>query len=536
MDITKVYQPVLTGQRIRLACLFKDVIRDCIEMTPQNDSGREWLEHVLELTNGVVEAKDSWGDLSNGLTREMVNSELSANFRLLGELELIISQISETMPDFPGVNREAIISSWNVTYEISQRQQYKEVIEAYNKADTEISEKDDFRKVVTTEEFREFSNKVLKKYYGDAFFTTINGREYPVWIINAKPATASQSILDFDILSDYENSEFRRFHTKDHRTYRGYKWYKEYSKILEGTIKYPDRPGYMIKEIECDEEGFMTGFSARIGTYAENVFGTHVLEYEMYRLFNVFKHCDIDDPVVWETIKNNMPIRNRFHKFSGSPNDPDFVGKMKESLTHFSADTHSLLGVQMLVISKSEQSGQYNVVLAERSEDVAIKPNVFQFVPSGGFEVTKEDNIYYKEDFVSDFSAGCAVFREYLEELFNDRECRSRDGETCERLLKDKRICEINQLIQEQKAHLQFLGTVISLDGLRHELSFVLVIDDPEYARDRFKENHECKKGKIDNVPVSSFEADSHIWENLHGGSAAMWQMFKNTPLCKKTT
>lgn len=80
-------------------------------------------------------------------------------------------------------------------------------------------------------------------------------------------------------------------------------------------------------------------------------------------------------------------------------------------------------------------------------------------------------------------------------------------------------------------AELQFLGSVIDLAGLRHELSFVLVIHDESYSETQFLANEESKKGAIHNIPIQDFDKNTPIWKKIHGPSAAMWNLFKQTQL-----
>lgn len=41
----------------------------------------------------------------------------------------------------------------------------------------------------------------------------------------------------------------------------------------------------MLDEIETDADGNLCRIRAHVGTYAENVYSTHVLEYELYRAY-----------------------------------------------------------------------------------------------------------------------------------------------------------------------------------------------------------------------------------------------------------
>ena len=197
----------------------------------------------------------------------------------------------------------------------------------------------------------------------------------------------------------------------------------------------------------------------------------------------------------------------------------------------------SLLSVQMLVIAKSKRTHKYEVKIAQRSDQVAVAPGIYQFVPAGGFEILNDsdDDQYDDLELEENFSPGCAVFREFLEEVFNLPEFEGGGtGSIEERLLKEPEIIQIEQLLQSGKASLQFLGSALDLVGLRHELSFCLVVHEEEYSDLRFLGNEECKKGMIHPVPIDSFEKKLSIWDNMHTSSAAMWKMFTQTDLYRQ--
>lgn len=107
------------------------------------------------------------------------------------------------------------------------------------------------------------------------------------------------------------------------------------------------------------------------------------------------------------------------------------------------------------------------------------------------------------------------------------------NGSVNEALLKEERILTINRLIKEKKADFCFLGSVMDLAGLRHELSFLFVVHDEEYnVNNKFLGNEESKsKSFISEVTLSNFDEQNLIWENLHGPSAAMWMLFKNSSI-----
>ena len=405
----------------------------------------------------------------------------------------------------------------------------KRLLENYNE------ERELFWKTVKTKEFGDFVTDVMRRYYGPEFFVTINSQEFGVYCVFGKDSYNAPSIKAYDCLCDMEGSELADFEVANHQEYKNYKWYPEYSRILEGKIRFPDRPGYMLDEITTDEEGRFEKMRVHIGTYAENVYSTHVLEYELYRAYLQFSDKDLNDHEIWEQLKSSLTIRNKMHQDVSASTGEAFYNEMRDSLLKgFGRD--SLLSVQMLVVIKSQRTNNYEVKIIQRSNNVAIKPGIYQFIPSGGFEILNDsdDDIYDDIELIENFSPGCAIFREYLEELFNAPEFEGGgNGSIEERLLKDSRISNIEKMLAGGKAELHFLGSVIDLAGMRHELSFAFIIHDETYSENRFVANEECKKGIVRSYPLQEFDKMSLLWKNIHAPSAAMWYMFQNSKLYK---
>ena len=398
-----------------------------------------------------------------------------------------------------------------------------------------------FRKVIGSPEYKNFALEVMKHYYlfekyGDVFFTVINGKLFPVMCFKGVPYCAKSSIQDFDFLSNKTQSVFN-FDLTEHQGYRNYIYYKEYSELLEGLIKYPDRPGYMLDELELNKNGEVASVKVHVGTFAENVYSTHILEYELYCIYKKYRNRDLNNPDVWNKIMSLLKRRNQIHSLNQNESEAYYGNwrRLYESIRKMQ-NTHSLLSVQMLVVVKSSRTHKYELKIVQRSNKTVNMHGIYQFIPAGGFEVLNDsdDGVYSENELRNEYSAGCAVFREYLEELLNRPEFEGNGtGNLEERLLKDPGILEIEKLITEGKAIFRFLGSVVALDGLRHELSFLLLIKDEEYdAGNKFITNWEGKKGRIEeNVSVQNFEANKEIWSNIHSPSAAMWHLFKQTDL-----
>ncbi len=146
-----------------------------------------------------------------------------------------------------------------------------------------------------------------------------------------------------------------------------------------------------------------------------------------------------------------------------------------------------------------------------------------------------DDDSYDNFEIRENFSPGCAVFREYLEELFNMPEFEGAGtGGIEDRLLRNEKIRDIEKMLADGKADFRFLGIVLDMTNLRHELSFALVIHDESYADYSFIANEECKKGQVHSIPIDVFDDDEFdIWDSIHGPSAAMWDLFVKTDLFK---
>lgn len=383
-----------------------------------------------------------------------------------------------------------------------------------------------FYKIKNSLEYKTFECEYLQEYYGLDFFTDTMEGKIPVFTLpysRMECESAKESIRDFDILGNKDKVNFE-FSAKNHQNYKNRKYYKQYHYLVGSKIKAPDRPGFMLNQLECDEKGKMVRFSGYVGTYAENVYSNHVLEYELFKLYKKRKKG-------YHYLIGKSVIRNSMHESVCYPKGTlEYKESMRKSLCSGEA-RNSLLSVQMLVLIKN--GNDYDIKIIQRSRDVAVAPERFQLVPSGGFEIMNDSCSGYSNYEIEDnYSAGCAVFREYLEEIFGIEEFEGKGiGSVNEVLLKEEKILFINKLIKEGKADFRFLGSVMDLAGLRHELSFLLVIHDEKYNEsNKFLGNEECKNRTfISNVTLSNFETRKDIWENLHGPSAAMWMLFRNS-------
>jgi len=309
---------------------------------------------------------------------------------------------------------------------------------------------------------------------------------------------------------------------------------KKYYRLVGSTIKYPNRLGYMLEDIVTgvgEDDWYLTSYC---GNYISNLKTSHILEYELYLLYmkNKRQGLKVEDGKR-EDILKKLPIRNEIHKYFTE------TAKEKECKVLLSGRGRaSLLGVQIFVMVKNH-SGKYDTLRIRRSENVAAKPGFLQFIPSGGFEAMNDCTDYDAQ--WDNYSITRAVFREMLEECFGqDEDDKKAVGNNVSpnKIYSNPYVKEIMKRISdpEDGTTMQLLGSSMSLVGLRHELSFVLKIDDPELSS-AFISNYESKTA-IHMIEIGLLE-DRGFWmeddlKKLNCTSAALFELARGSEIYKQ--
>ncbi|MCR4740756.1 MAG: hypothetical protein K5886_10925 [Lachnospiraceae bacterium] len=263
---------------------------------------------------------------------------------------------------------------------------------------------------------------------------------------------------------------------------------RRYYAMIRATIRYPRRLGYMLGEIVQDgSEAGKPGWhlTAYSGVYEHNVRTSHILEYEIYRLYKRVKHrkewkSENLAALGRDRILKELPIREHLHKQfirDGDESDILISGKHRASL----------MGVQAFVLIKNK-SGSYDALRIRRSENVAAKPGFLQFIPSGGFEAMNDCTDFDSQ--WDNYSLTKAIFRELLEECFGqDEDDKHATGNNVspDRLYSNEQIKKLVEMLENTEAdrpnaEMALLGTTMNLVGLRQELSFILRVDDPSFS------------------------------------------------------
>ena len=399
-----------------------------------------------------------------------------------------------------------------------------------------------YNKVLYSKDYLKWQNEIMKKIYGpliervktekklDINFTSIKledlKEEYEAVTLRLlKPID-----FPFEGVCDKQKLE-RKGNISEEKYANSQKKYKrevkQYYRLIRSTIRYPKRMGYMLDDNILDSNGNLE-IKAYCGNYENNLKTSHILEYELY-----LKYCKYG----WkfkqndrEEILKKLPIRNEIHQYfkeAGNESNVLLSGKGRASL----------LGVQVFVLIKN-YTGKYDVLRIRRSENVAAKPGFLQFIPSGGFEAMN-DCVDYDSQW-DNYSLSKIIFRELLEECFGqDEDDNKINGNNIspDKIYGNTYVKEIINKLRNQNdgSKIQLLGSAMSLVGLRHELSFILKIDDPEFST-AFIGNYETKTA-IHLVDIELLERKEFWMEDdikkLNCTSAALFELARQSDIYK---
>ncbi len=365
--------------------------------------------------------------------------------------------------------------------------------------------------IISKHDFLTWQLAILKNIYSDLEFVKLWGKEYPVTCMPANQYIRYPFSSLCTLISD-----------KLHETTPD-KEQKRYIKLLGNTVKWPNMKGFALDRIYLNEKQEVKSISAITSNYYQNLITAHILEWELYKCY-----LSRDIPFPYDTdsstILKNLPYRDNYH---GNRISKDVICSPSRAFP--------LLSVQALVVFRSAwPDGKYpwRVVTSCRSMDVAIKPGQIQFFPAGGFEIygtESEINIYHTHD---SFDPKLALFREYAEELFNAEHLQiNRMGiDPAMAIYTHPSISFLIRAINNKKAWMHFLGIVVDLTVMRHELSFLIIIDDEDFCFEGLKGCNESTR--ILAVPLD--ELENYISkEILHVGSAGLFHMAKHSGYLK---
>ncbi len=370
------------------------------------------------------------------------------------------------------------------------------------------NKRESYYETLSATDYLKWSKSILKRIYPETRLTCVLDFEYTVTCI---PASKCYKYPFKELL------ESESLQITDEKFQINKPIQVEYKKILGNTIKRPLLKGYMLTNYKFDENEQIFSVFAKTGTYEQNVYTSHILEYELFSLYK--KNIKNIDALPIERVLSFLPLRNSIHK-----------GQTPKSVINSGINRFCLLGVQVLILFKDHDDKRYKVLVIKRSKDVAAKPGYFQFIPSGGFEIFQN----YDDEFIlrNNFSARLALFRELVEEVFGEEEyIHNEKGIPEENILKHHKVAQLIKMIEKKEAFFEFLGSTVDLVSLRHELSFILRIDNINFSKLEFKPNHESRNIQL--YPLIELSRRINK-EKLNQGSAGLLYLASNHPLYKE--
>ena len=192
----------------------------------------------------------------------------------------------------------------------------------------------------------------------------------------------------------------------------------------------------------------------------------------------------------------------------------------------------SLLSVSMMVLCKNKNNS-YDALRIRRSENIDAKVGFLQFVPSGGFSALDAGL-----DFDSQFANASitkGLLREFLEECFGEADYSGVINHSPEDVYSNEIIKKIGL------NNIHFLGTALSLVSLRHELCFLMKIDNEEVIS-KMKANDESDN-TLHYIDIEKL-TDKKFWKRyslndvrdllmLNATSAALYSLAKENNFYK---
>lgn len=397
-------------------------------------------------------------------------------------------------------------------------------------------------------EFQNWRDKALKQIYGEHYFTNVFNVDFPAFTIDFEKYFSYQdfkkvyskadlffeekpmaelaheeinlpNILDTSIVNSGTSNEIKQ--KKE--------LIRDYGKILGESVKYPKLIGFMLDHYNLNENKKITHIYPKIGDYSLNLFSSHILEYELLRAFEKVRGDDnFENYNIWDY----LPFRKYIHQ----PNSKECS---IENILYTGIRRYSLFSVQCFVMFRDKNKSKYATILMKRAinpNKIAAKIGFYQFPPAGGFELYEKEQIHTGDAIIENYSLRKAIFREYLEEIFGIDDFKAVDPttnrETTNNVLYHKEVRDILLMINNGTARFELLGVAVDLVTLRHELSFILMIEDESYSCTKhFCPNDEFTRdqsvaSKI-RIPISELEIILRNRQNINQGSAVLYYMAK---------
>jgi hypothetical protein len=218
-----------------------------------------------------------------------------------------------------------------------------------------------------------------------------------------------------------------------------------------------------------------------VSEYFDMLKTCEALQFELFTQIANSDHISINDLPLRKTaeeIANNDPTKNGFGRCA-------------------------LVGVSVLTVFKMDTG--WGTLIHERSKEVALDPKLLHVIPAATFESEYGDR-------PKEYSVKHLVYREYLEEIFNDEEVRNSDsGKISYNWFYNKpNLKYLRECLDNKNAELILTGIAINLFNLRPEILILLLIKTPEWFKSHEHGDPTKELSKIDlNWEFSKYTRDT---------------------------
>lgn len=376
--------------------------------------------------------------------------------------------------------------------------------------------KESYLSDITTREYIDWELNTLKALYPEnncCTLTTAEGRQFPVITkLAADGIMYSPDSFHFDGFSTELKKDYIETIDRGIRCNK-LPQYRRFHPIVSDQVRYPDLIGYANTKIKFDDKGRVCGFVAQPRSYKETVYSCHVLQYELWETFRKKKRVArmLHRNEIPQARLEELPLRNMIHngelitktigkgksqrKYLYLQHKRRRLGDSKKEHTNCMWDTifgginrSSLCDVNIAILKKEKKEGDpsWSIALGRRSTNVATFPGYWSIVPSGSFEMSEKmvipknkNNPLFLKKLEKNSDIILALFREYLEEVFNESDYEHPNGDDdINKLKENKHIQSLKDACSSGQAKFMFLGACFNLVVLRQTFSFALIIND----------------------------------------------------------
>lgn len=354
----------------------------------------------------------------------------------------------------------------------------------------------DLDKVALSSEFRAWQNNALESIYRDCLsgtkvegaidlFPTICGERYALLVFTAADAASPflhrrlgpPTLVERNVreLPDLATNAGLPEWVKSGPSGSDRQHYFELLALTRRVRRWNMR-GFALSALKLNERFEVTGIEAEMCTYGENCLTSHLLGYQMLKVFEEGR-----PPV---SVRQGRPELT----WAAVGDEPGAIMmrlKPDESIL-------PLISVQALVVYRDPfDEDEWKLVSMMREGNVAAAAGFWQFPPAGGFEIYgREDEEH--DHVLSQFDLRLAIIREFLEEIYGDADMAcEHSADASGDHTGSPGFQQVMHSLKNKLMSIHFLGVVTELVGLRSEFSFVIVIEDPKLLEMTYSVNLE---------------------------------------------